>query len=65
MGLRRYFNSFFLKGETEFYIKALIMDTINRILGGQFSFIYIKLILGVMEFTQTLLKFDIKFTGVC
>ena len=41
------------------------MDTINRILGGQFSFIYIKLILGVMEFTQTLLKFDIKFTSVC
>lgn len=40
------------------------MDAINRILGGQFSFIYIKLILGVMEFTQTLLKFDIKFTSV-
>ena len=64
MGLRRYFNSFLKKGETEFYIKALIMDTINRILGGQSSFIYIKLILGVMEFTLTLLKFDIKFTSV-
>ena len=40
------------------------MDTITRILGGQFSVIYIKLILGVMEFTQTLLKIDIKFTNV-
>ena len=47
MRLRRYFNSF-LKGEKEFYVKVT-MDTITRILGGQFSVIYIKLILGVME----------------